>query len=270
MFVDVHTHLTHEKFRGDLENVISNARKSGCGALVVNGLEPQSNREILSMAENHDIVYAALGIYPSQGIAESHPSEQLKLKPFDVSAEIEHIEKQAAIGKIIAVGECGLDGYWHDKESFAAQEKVFEKLIQIAVEYDLPIIVHSRKLEKRCIEILSSHQATKVLFHCFCGKTKLAIANAEKYGWYFSIPANIKRAENFQVMSKKLPAERILTETDAPYLPPEKGQRNEPQNVVGTVTEIARLREVQPEDMKATIWKNFQQLFGTLENHTDN
>ena len=138
--------------------------------------------------------------------------------------------------------------------------------MEIAYDHDLPIIIHSRKLEKRCIELLDAHGQKRVDFHCYCGKTKYAVAAAEKHhNWKFSIPANIKRSESFQSMTKKLPITSLLTETDAPYLSPTPGTRNEPANVVATVNEMAQLRGISEPEMAQTIWKNFSELFGKLQ-----
>src|SRR5690606_14371421 len=150
---------------------------------------------------------------------------------FDVDAEIAFIRSEAAKQSVFAIGECGLDGYWVKEETFAEQERVFEALIDIAVQNDLALIIHTRKREQRAVEILQHANVRKVNFHCFGGKTKLAQRCAEDHGWYFSIPANANRSEAFSKMLRSLPMDRILTETDAPYLSPDPGKRNGPANV---------------------------------------
>ena len=261
MYVDVHTHLTHERFRDDLEGTVARAQAAGLGAVVVNGLEPTSNREVLSMAARFDIVKPALGIYPVDAVCNQLPVDfALEVPRFDVDAEIQFIAEQAAAHRLTAVGECGLDGYWLGPDTFAEQERVFESLVDIAMRHDLPVIIHTRKLEVRAAEILRHLGAARVDFHCYGGKVKNAIRWANEDGWWFSIPANARRNEAFAKMLKELPPERILTETDAPYLAPEPGTLNEPANVVGTVAYLAELRGWSEEQAKMTVWRNFTAL----------
>lgn len=259
MYVDVHSHLTHKDFASDLEAVIQRAEDAGLSAIVVNGLEPESNRRILELAKKHPIIKPSLGIYPLDAI--NHLPLPFPTKHFDVDQEIAFIEAQAAAGTIVAVGECGLDGHWVGPETFAAQERVFVRLIEIAKRYDLPLIIHTRKLEERSMEILAEHAVKKVDFHCYGGKTKAAVEAAEKHGWYFSIPANCNRDGAFQKLLKTLPADRILTETDCPYLPPEKGTRNEPKNVTGTVRLLADYRGWTEDQAKEKVYENYLRLF---------
>ena len=263
-FVDVHTHLTHEDFAQDWQQVLSRAVTAGLGAIVVNGLEPVSNRQILAWAKTYPVIRPAIGIYPLDAINDRLPADfPFPVAPFDVDAEIAFIREQAAAGHLAAVGECGLDAYYLPVEYLPAQERVFEALIDIAMTYDLPIIIHTRKAEQRAGEILAHLGAKKVNFHCFGGRTALAQRYAEQNGWWFSIPANCTVNEAFQKMLRMLPPEKILTETDAPYLGPVKGQRNEPANVVGTIGMLAKLRGWSNDQAKENVWKNFQTLYET-------
>lgn len=261
-FVDVHTHLTHEDFGGDVDEVVSRAEAAGLGAIVVNGLEPVSNRQILGLAKKHKVIKPALGIYPIDAVNDLLPADFPHPVPqFDIDAELAFIKAQALQGHVFALGECGLDGYWLGPETFAKQEEVFEGFIKLALEVDLPLIIHTRKLEARAIEILAHHRVKRVNFHCFGGKVKLAIKAAEEHGWWFSIPANAPRNDAFRKMLTELPVEKILTETDAPYLTPEKDTRNEPKNVVGTVKLFSEIRGWSLEQGRDQIWKNFNTLF---------
>jgi TatD DNase family protein len=183
------------------------------------------------------------------------------VEAFDVDQEVEFIREKAMSGALAAVGECGLDGHWIKSETFAEQERIFGKLIQIAVAANIPVIVHSRQLEKRAMEILEFYGAKKVNFHCFGGKTSLAIKAAENADWCFSIPANARKNESFGKMLRGLPPEKILTETDAPYLSPEKGERNEPLNVTATIAYLAELRSMPIESARDLVWGNYQRLF---------
>lgn len=262
MYVDVHTHLTHDKFQSDWEQVTTAAVKAGLGAIVVNGLEPESNRRILDMARRYPVIKPALGIYPVEAVNHLLPETfSLAVARFDVDQEIAFIREQALAGNLHAIGECGLDGYWLSQETFAEQERVFRALISVAIEADLPLIIHTRKLEQRAGEILAEMGVKRVDFHCFGGKVKLAQRYAEQFGWYFSIPANAPVNEAFKKMLETLPIDLILTETDAPYLAPQRGDRNEPANVTGTVALLASLRGMSEEAARDQVWRNYQRLF---------
>lgn len=264
MYVDVHTHLTHEKFGGDRQAVIDRAKAQGLGAVVVNGLEPVSNREILAMAALDPVIKPALGIYPIDAVNALLPADfPLEVARFDVDAEVDFIAAQAKAGRLAAIGECGLDGHWVGPETFAEQERVFERLIGVAMDNDLPLIIHTRKLEQRSADILKAHGVRKVNFHCFGGRVKLAKECAEIHRWWFSIPANARVNEAFRKMLEVLPEDRLLTETDAPYLAPVRGERNEPANVTGTVALLAEIRGWTLEEAQDRVWRNYLDLFGT-------
>lgn len=263
-YVDVHTHLTDHRFDHDRNEVIARARALGFAAIVVNGLEPNSNRQILAMAKADSLIKPALGIYPIDAVNDRLPADfPHRVGRFDVEAELAFIRERALAGEVFAIGECGLDGHWLDSESFSQQEFVFERLIEIAREADLPLIIHTRKLEERSAAILKNHHVRRVNFHCFGGRTKLAQRLAEDEGWWFSIPANAAVNEAFKKMLKQLPIERVLTETDAPYLAPNRGARNEPANIVGTVSLFAELRGLDQEAAATQIYNNFNALFST-------
>ena len=262
-YVDVHTHLTHDRFQDDLDQVVARSIEAGVAAMVVNGLEPDSNRQILELAERYPQVRPALGIYPVNAVCDRLPDDlPFEVPRFDVDGEIAFIREQAVAGNLAAIGECGLDGHWVKEPTFPRQEQVFEAFIEIAMETDLPLIIHTRRLEQRAVEILRHHRPAKVDFHCFGGKTRLAQEVAENDGWYFSIPANARTNTAFSRMLRTLPAERILTETDAPYLGPVRGERNEPANVVGTVECLAELRGWTVEQARDQVYRNYRALFG--------
>ena len=264
MYVDVHTHLTHDKFIDDWREVTSRAIAANLGAIVVNGLEPESNRRILAMAKEFPQIKPALGIYPIDAVNHLLPETfTLPVMRFRVDDEIAFIREQALAGNLHAIGECGLDAYWLSEETFAEQERVFRALISIALEADLPIIIHTRKLEERSGEILAEMNVKRVNFHCFGGKVKLAQKYAEQHGWYFSIPANAGVNEAFQKMLKLLPIEQILTETDAPFLAPSRGERNEPRHVLGTVKLLSDFRGLSLENARDQVWTNYLRLFRT-------
>jgi TatD DNase family protein len=263
-FVDVHAHLIHPQFEGEEREAAERASSAGLGAVIVNGLEPQSNRRVLELCEHYDHLYPALGIYPVDAMAhridpETWPHDWEPPKPFDVDAEIAFIDSVAP--RLIAIGECGLDRYWlteHDDE----QERVLRGLIEVAQRHDKPVILHTRKAEARTLDILLEMGVEKADFHCFTGKLKLAHQIAEA-GYYLSIPPAVVRDQTFQRFAKELPLERLLTETDSPYMGPVRGERNEPANVPLGVEAMAHARGVTPEAMKLALAQNFERLFAT-------
>lgn len=262
MYIDIHTHLTRPEFEDDWKEVVQSALDAGLEAIVVNGLEPKSNRKILEMAAEYPCIWPALGIYPIDAVSQILPEDfKFEVVKFDPFEEIKFIQEQANLGKVKAIGECGLDGYWLREGTFKQQEAVFESLIEVSLSTKIPLIIHTRKLEKRSIEILKHHRVEHVNFHCFGGKVKLALQVATEMGWWFSIPPIAHRNEAFKRMLEKLPLDRILTETDAPFLSPDKGIRNEPKNVVGTVELLAKVRNLKVEDAAKQVKENFLRLF---------
>ena len=259
--VDVHTHLTHEKFSGEVCEVIKRAEQAGLKAIIVNGLNPASNRQVLQMAKDYKVVKPALGIYPLDAANGLHKDLPFEIPQFDVDKELSFIEQEAKKGTLFALGECGLDGYYGAPETFSEQERVFERFIELSLTYKLPLIIHTRKREVRTKEILVHHNVKDVNFHCYGGRTKHAINWAETYGWYFSIPANGRRNQAFSKLLRSLRPDRLLTETDAPYLPPNPGTRNEPKNVKTTIELLGELRGWGFEKAKEVVWENYLRLF---------
>ena len=165
------------------------------------------------------------------------------------------------VEQAIAVGEIGLDGYWVPEEFWPKQELVFRQLVEIALAAGKPIIVHTRKRERRTFELLQELGATRVNWHCFGGKLKLAREIAE-HGHYFSIPANARRSQSFTRMLETLPREQLLLETDCPYLAPEPGGSSEPAHVARTAEFAAELWKSDPASVQAQLEENFGRLFG--------
>ncbi|MCA9553918.1 MAG: TatD family hydrolase [Myxococcales bacterium] len=261
-YVDVHAHLTHEAFDADRAQVALRAAEAGVEVVIVNGLEPVSNRQVLALCAEHPHLKPACGIYPVDAVAHkidratwSHPFDPPA--PFDVDAEVSWIDAHA--DELVAIGECGLDQYWV-KDQAEEQERVFRALCKVAVKHDKPLIIHTRKAEARSLEILQEEGVVKADFHCYGGKLKLAERIAEA-GYYLSIPPVVVRAESFQRMAQKLPLERLLTETDCPYMGPDR-ERNEPANVPLGVAAMAEARGIGAGEMAAAIRENCRRLFG--------
>lgn len=265
-YVDVHCHIIHEQFAGEEDDVAQRARDKGLEFCVVNGLEPKSNRAVLELCARHPTsLLPALGIYPLDAAcnainADEWPHPFPPPDRFDVDAEVEWIDQMCAEGKVVAVGECGLDAYYcTDPAQLAEQERVLRKLIVVAKKHDLPLILHTRKAELRTFEILQEMQVTRADFHCFCGKWKLGKRIAEA-GYYLSIPSAVHRSEQFKKLVKELPLEQLLTETDSPYQSPEKDMRNEPMTVPIGVAAIASVKGITQEEAMLAIRENFRRL----------
>lgn len=264
MYVDVHTHIIHRQFEGIEDEIAQRARDAGLDVVIVNGLEPVSNRAVLELCARHDHLFPAIGVYPvDAGCAaittDNWTHEWGPPTRFDVDAEIDWIETN--LEHVVAIGECGLDRYWVDDEAVRAeQERVLRRLCELSVKHDKPLILHTRKAEERTFEIIAEMNVVKADFHCFGGKSKLALRIADA-GYYFSIPPVVTRSQSFQALARKLPLERILTETDAPYMGPDAGVRNEPANVPRGVAAIAEARGEDVEDVRAAIRANCDRLF---------
>ncbi len=247
LLVDVHTHLDHCKFKNDLDKVIDNAKRNNVKVIINNGIDIKKNRETLELAKKYDIVKSALGLYPI---------EALKLKDEEVDEELEFISKNK--DKIVAIGEGGLDYHW-DKKEHDRQKKIFEKIIKLAEKLKKPLIVHSRMAEKDALDLLESSNA-KVVLHCFNGNFDL-VKKADKLGYYFSIPTNVVRSEQFQKIVSMININKILTETDSPYLSPFPGKRNEPCNIIESVKKIAEIKKMDKEEVANNIFMNYKNLF---------
>lgn len=261
--IDIHAHLDHQRFKGEINKIIENAKEAGVKIIVTSGVNATTNREILSIAENFpEIVRVSFGLYPIDALAKELETSESSGFPrdteaFDVDKELEFIEKNK--DRCVAIGEIGLDYNWvTGKES--EQKQIFEKILKVAEKLNKPVIIHSRKAELDAIEILEKHKTLKIIMHCFSGKKSL-IKRCQENGWFFSIPPVITRLEHFKMLVNMVPIEQLLTETDSPYLSPVQGERNEPANVAVTVKEIAKIKNLSEEEVAEQIWKNAKELF---------
>ena len=263
-FADVHAHLTHRELAPDIEAVIARARAAGLSAIVSNGLNPGDNRAVAALAERFDLVRPAFGFYPVDSVLpemRAAGKADFPREGAECSAEEGVAFVREHVAQAIAVGEIGLDGYWVPEEFWPKQEAVFKQLVEIALAAGKPIIVHTRKREKRTYELLQELGATRVNWHCFGGKLKLAREIAE-HGHYFSIPANARRSQSFTRMLETLPRDRVLLETDCPYLSPEPGGSSEPADVAQTASFAAELWKTDRGSVQAQLEENFGRLFG--------
>jgi TatD DNase family protein len=259
---DVHAHLTHPKLAPRQREVLDRARAAGVTSIVSNGLNPHDNEAVRQLAARDPIVRPAYGLYPVDAVLEeieamgvSYPRE---CPPFTADEGVVWVRDH--VDEALAVGEIGLDGYWVPEALWARQEEVFRRLVELAMEADKPIIIHTRKREARALEILTELGTRRVCWHCFGGRVKLARRIAD-HGHWLSIPANARRSEAFTRMLATLPRDKVLLETDCPYLGPERDVDNEPANVARTAEFAAELWSCSLGEVRARMEENFSALF---------
>lgn len=261
---DVHAHLTDSRLAAREDEVIGHAEAAGVTTIISNGLNPQDNVRVLELAQRQPIVTPALGLYPVDAVLQEMIALGVDYPRDDepvVSADDAIDWLRSHVDEAFAIGEIGLDHYWVPCELWDRQEQVFRQLVQLAMDNDKPIIIHTRKAEKRTFDVLKEMGAERVNWHCYSSKVKLGRRIAE-HGHYLSIPANARKADNFRRLLETLPRERVLLETDCPYLSPIRGELNEPANVAGTAQFAAELWGTSLSSVEEQLTENFTRLFG--------
>lgn len=245
MLIDIHSHLDLCK---NVPQVIENARKLNV-KILTHGVNSISNREILELKNKFPEIALALGIYPT---------DALKLSEEAINSEIEFIKKNK--NKIIAIGEVGLDLKENSEETLETQKENLKKFVNLAKELDIPIIIHSRKAEEECVELLEKLNYNKIIMHCFSGNMKLA-DRVIKNKWHLTAPTNIKHSEHFQKIIEKTPIEQLFCETDSPFLHPDKLRDNESANVIESYNKIAEIKKMSLAEVEKIIEENYKRLF---------
>ncbi|MBS3174595.1 TatD family hydrolase [Candidatus Woesearchaeota archaeon] len=259
MIIDVHSHLQFPNFEKDLNEVIERAKQAGVIFILCSGVDHDTNIKALELSKKYNIIKASLGIYPLDAVGLGHyddTSHQTDI--MDVEEELKFIEKNK--DNIIAIGEIGLDYSPKVDPKAEEQKEVFWKCIKLAEKIKKPIVVHTRKAEKDCIEILESSKLKNVVLHCFTGNMKL-VKKAEELGFYLSIPSIITRLKHFQEVIERVSLSNILTETDAPYLSSIPNQRSEPADIKETIKIIAKIKNITEEETEKIIFSNYQKIF---------
>lgn len=259
LLIDLHSHLDHCFFNKDREKIIENAKKTGVKIAVTSGINPETNRKALQLAEKFDIVKPSLGLYPINVLKKEIESGDFPLKPnvFDIQEEINFIKKNK--DKIVYLGEVGLD--YHIIKDEKQQKILFEKMIVLAEKMKKPILIHSRKAEEDCIEMLESSKLKKIIMHCFTGKKKL-VKRIKDNGWFLTIPTCVVKSQQFQDIAKEVPINQLFCETDAPYLSPfkEKEKRNEPAFIIESYKKIAEIKKMELIEVVNNLWMNWQKI----------
>lgn len=256
-FFDSHSHYNDEKFNEDREQVIKDTYESGITKFVCAGYNIPSSLFSLELSEKYEYIYSICGISPN----DIPQSEQELWKDIE---EISRIVKENKTKKIVAIGEIGLDYYWN-KENKELQKEAFIKQIDLANELDLPIVIHSRDASIDTIEIIKEHRVKKAgIFHC-CQPNQEMVRQALELGYYISFagPITFKNSKNAPDVVKMVPLDRILIETDSPYLTPEpnRGKRNDCRNVKYVAQKIVELKGATLEEIARSTYENAKRIF---------
>ena len=257
MIIDSHCHLTYEPMSNSLNETISRANKDGVAYILTISTEDKSFDKILKILTNYKCVYGTYGIHPHEAKNHQH------IKSIDI------VKKVNLSKKIIGIGETGLDFYYNHSEK-RDQINSFEEHIYSAQEKNLPIIVHTRSAEKDTYEILKKHlkiKNFKILIHCFTGSRDFAFKLLD-LGAYISASGVVTFKKSLELANtfKDLPNDRILVETDAPYLAPVplRGKPNEPCYIKHTVKFLSDLKNIPFKEFSKTTTDNFFNLFGKI------
>jgi TatD DNase family protein len=256
MLVDSHCHLDFPDFRDELDAVVARARAAGIGCLVTISTRVRKQDGLLAICQRFPEVFSSVGTHPH------HAHEELDIDAADLAARSRH-------PKVVAIGEAGLD-YHYDNSPRAAQEQGFRAHIAAARETGLPLVIHSREADADTAKLLREEAgkgAFPAVLHCFTGGRDLAFTGIE-LGLYVSFTGilTFKKSDDLRAIAAALPADRILVETDAPYLAPGKfrGKRCEPAYVAETANVLAEVRGVSPAEIARQTTENFFRLFAKV------
>lgn len=245
---DTHAHLDDARFDDIREELLENMHKNGVDSIISCGCDVESSKTALALAEQYDFIYAAVGFHPGN---------------LQNGADIEAIETLAKQKKCVAIGEIGLDYYW-EKENAELQRQVFEEQLLLAKRLDLPVIIHDRDAHSDTLEILKKHKPKGVV-HCFSGSPEMA-KEIIKLGMYIGVGGVItfKNARRLPEVVQEIPEDKLLLETDCPYLAPEpfRGKLCHSGMIALTAEKVAEIRGVSRDEILRLCLKNAKKLFG--------
>jgi TatD DNase family protein len=248
MLIDTHAHYDFDEYT-DLDEVLAKCKSAGVGIIISNGTNQKSNEKTLSLAKKYSIIKPALGLYPS---------DALQITDKEIEKSLEFIRKNK--DKIIAIGEVGID-FFHikDAKERARECEIFTRVIKLANSINKPLIVHSRKAEGEVLELLQDAKVPVVL-HFYCGNAT-QIEEAVKRGYYFSIPTAVVVSKTLKKLVKRVPLDKLFTETDAPYLCPVEG-KNDSSYIKLSLNKIAEVKGISAKELEKQIEANFKHVFG--------
>lgn len=244
MYIDVHSHLHMPKLYSKIDRIVKNASRANVINVINCGLDIESNRKVLELSKKYQLIKPALGLYPT---------ESEKMSENEIENEIEFIRSN----KPFAISEIGMD--LKHLNSLNKQKPMFEKMLNLAEDLNLPVIVHTRKAELETLEILETTDL-KIILHCFTGNTNL-IKKASENGYFFSVPTSVTYMQELQNLVQNVSINKLMTETDAPFLAPIKGRINEPANILQGVKKIAEIKQMTEKETTSIIFKNYKKVF---------
>ncbi len=253
MIVDTHTHLDHKMFYEDVDEVIQRALEAGVKRMIIPGADPKDLPRAVELVERYEYIYFGVGVHPYD------------MDRYDRS----YLEKFITHPKCVAVGECGLDYYRLPKdkeqkeENKKRQKELFIEQIELAKEYNLPLIVHIREASQDAYEILKGYGSSiKGVLHCY-NASPILLGLQENFYYGIGGVVTFKNAKKLVEIVPKIPLKRVVLETDAPYLTPEpfRGRRNEPAYVVYVAKRVADIRGVAVEEIEEQTTQNALRLF---------
>ena len=252
---DTHAHYNDNAFNRDRESLLDALPDAGVGAVVIPGVDVESSRSALALAESRPWLFAAVGFHPEDcaGCTDGD---------FDTIRDLCRSEK------VVAIGEIGLDYYWAENPPKEFQQRVFRRQLQMALELDLPVIVHEREAHEDALQVLSEFPEVTGVFHCYSGSAEMAGLLVSK-GWYIGFTGVItfKNARKLVETALAIPLDRMVIETDCPYMAPEpfRGRRNDPGYLYRMAERLAELRGVTPEAMQEITTANGKRLYRLSE-----
>lgn len=253
MIFDTHAHLQDKELRGDIENILLRAQQAGVEKITCVGYDLPSSREAVLLARKYKQIYATVGVHP-------HDAETLTPEMLDQLKEL------ARDPKVVAIGEIGLD-YYRDLSPRDLQMQAFIDQIKLAQQIGKPIVIHDRDANQDVMDTVKKYKAGRNggIMHCYSGNLPLAM-EAIKQGFYISFagPLTYKNAKRPQEVAAKIPMDRLLVETDCPYLTPEpfRGKLNEPAHVCYVVEKMAELRGQHPDEVAYLTGRNARKVYG--------
>ncbi|UCG02304.1 MAG: TatD family hydrolase [Candidatus Heimdallarchaeota archaeon] len=245
--IDSHAHILPD-FVKNIDKIIENARGFGLDAVINSAIEPHHYEYASYLEKKHPRF-----VYTTLGFSASH------IQKIDFDLAYRKIRKYPSL---VAIGEVGLDYHWIKDSYWRKQEqKVFLEFIKLANEREKPLVIHSRKAEKECLDILEKNAKVPVLMHCFAGTLEEAwkIMNL---GWFISIPTAVRNRKKHRRIARNIPLEHIVVETDTPFLSPWPGKQNEPANIKYAIEEIAILKETTFKEVDNVTTRNAQEFYG--------
>lgn len=251
MYCDSHAHLDEPRFDGDREEIIDDLKNHDVGLIVNIGCDLPSSRSSVALAEKYPFIYAAVG---------SHPDDAASVD----GKLLDEYRKLAEHKKVVALGEIGLD-YYYEEVPRAQQINAFEQQMDLAEALKLPVVVHMRDATEDALEVVKHHPGVNGVFHCFSGSVETAKFLIDQ-GWYIGFTGVItfKNARRAVEVAKFLPLDRILTETDCPYMAPEphRGHRNDSRYVPLVAAKIGEIKGISPEEAGKITTENAMRFFG--------